>query len=60
MNTYVCPVCGNADTRAIGFLNNKPYCRKCLTFKGQEAKKDYQVNTKGDLYPKIKARYPLN
>lgn len=55
MHTYVCPVCGNADTRAIGLLNNKPYCRKCLTFKGQEAKKDYQVNTKGDLY----LSYPL-
>ena len=34
---YSCPVCGNNDINSIGFLNGKPYCRKCITFKGEEA-----------------------
>ena len=34
---YSCPICGNTDIHSIGFLNGKPYCRKCITFKGEEA-----------------------
>ena len=37
MNDFVCPVCGNTDTNSIGYLNGKPYCRKCITFRGKEA-----------------------
>ena len=37
MEKYVCPVCGNADLHSIGMLNGKPYCRKCISFKGEEA-----------------------
>ena len=29
-------VCGNTDIHSIGMLNGKPYCRKCITFKGEE------------------------
>ena len=36
MLDYVCPVCGNKDLNSIGFKNGKPYCRKCIAFKGQE------------------------
>jgi len=36
--TYVCPRCGNSDPRYIGYLNNRPYCRKCITFSGRHAK----------------------
>ena len=36
MNVYVCPICNNSDPTYIGFRNNHPYCRKCLTFKGKE------------------------
>ena len=39
--TFVCPICGNADIRYIGHHNDKPYCRKCITFRGQEANSDY-------------------
>lgn len=33
---YVCPRCGNTDPKYIGFLNGKPYCRRCIVFKGEE------------------------
>ena len=36
METYKCPVCGNTDIRSIGMLNGKPYCRRCISFKGEE------------------------
>jgi competence protein ComFA len=37
-NVFVCPRCGNSDPRYIGYRNGKPYCRKCITFSGREAK----------------------
>ena len=37
-NSFACPICGNTDVRSIGFLNGKPYCRRCISFKGEEAK----------------------
>ena len=36
IETYKCPVCGNTDIRSIGMLNGKPYCRRCISFKGEE------------------------
>ena len=38
MNEYKCPICGNTDSYAIGVLNGKPYCRRCISFRGEEAK----------------------
>ena len=35
---YCCPVCGNTDIHSIGFLNGKPYCRRCISFRGEVAK----------------------
>lgn len=32
---FTCPICGNHDERYIGYKNNKPYCRKCIEFKGE-------------------------
>ena len=36
MESYKCPICGNTDTHSIGYLNGKPYCRRCISFKGEE------------------------
>ena len=33
---FICPACGNADTHSIGYLNEKPYCRRCISFKGEK------------------------
>ena len=38
MDPYKCPICGNSDSFSIGYLNGKPYCRRCISFKGEEAK----------------------
>ena len=38
MGTFVCPICGNSDPRYIGHLHGEPYCRKCIAFRGEEAK----------------------
>ena len=38
MDSYSCPVCGNTDIHSIGYLNGKPYCRRCISFRGEEAK----------------------
>lgn len=32
---FVCPLCGNQDKKYIGYLNNKPYCRRCIQFVGE-------------------------
>lgn len=34
---YVCPICGNTDEYSIGILNGRPYCRRCISFKGENA-----------------------
>ena len=34
-NSFICPICGNTDIHSIGYLNGKPYCRRCISFKGE-------------------------
>ena len=36
-NSFTCPICGNTDIHSIGYLNGKPYCRRCISFRGKEA-----------------------
>ena len=36
-NSFVCPRCGNSDPRFLGHKNGKVYCRKCISFRGEEA-----------------------
>ena len=36
INSFVCPICGNTDIHSIGYLNDKPYCRRCISFRGEE------------------------
>lgn len=35
---YICPICGNSDLNSIGYRNGLPYCRKCISFRGEEAR----------------------
>lgn len=35
MEKYICPRCGNSNPKYIGYINNKPYCRFCITFRGE-------------------------
>lgn len=36
-NSFTCPICGNTDIHSIGYLNGKSYCRRCISFRGEEA-----------------------
>lgn len=38
-NNFKCPRCGNTNTRYIGYLNGKPYCRFCISMNGKQADK---------------------
>ena len=44
----MCPICGNQDPKYIGIRNNHKYCRKCLTFRGQEANSNFFINTNAE------------
>ena len=34
MESYKCHICGNTDIHSIGYLYGKPYCRRCISFRG--------------------------
>lgn len=50
MESYICPICGNKDSFAIGVLNGKPYCRRCIVFKGEAAKNLSSSISKAPIY----------
>lgn len=33
---FVCPRCGNSSPRYIGYKNGEAYCRRCISFHGEE------------------------
>ena len=45
---FICPICGNIDAMFIGYRKGKPYCRKCITFRGQEVTNNYVPNDNAD------------
>ena len=49
-NSFTCPICGNADIRYIGIKRSEPYCRKCITFRGNEATDDYPLCDKAEYH----------
>ena len=48
MENYKCPICGNTDSKYLGLRNGKYYCRKCITFRGQEATGDLRQSESAD------------
>lgn len=40
---FICPRCGNKDINAIGYLNGKPYCRKCIAYRDAPLDDDDQT-----------------
>ena len=47
---FTCPRCGNKDPRYIGYINGKPYCRKCINFNGHKAKDTNVVSKDTKLF----------
>lgn len=40
---FVCPLCGNKNPKYLGLRNNKPYCRKCISFIGEKVDEDFPL-----------------
>ena len=62
---YKCPTCGNTDTHSVGYLNGKPYCRRCISFKGEEVeyKQTYPkrpLSTCHTIYHLSRKNYQIN
>lgn len=56
MEEFVCPRCGNKNLKYIGYKNGRPYCRKCISFKGESAQ-PFQPSLSS---PKLDLNYPLS
>ena len=50
MESYKCPICGNADIHSIGYLKGKPYCRRCISFKGEEVEHNPSYSKKAPIH----------
>ena len=49
-NSFACPICGNTDIHSIGVLNGKPYCRRCISFKGEEVEQKTSYPKKAPIH----------
>ena len=47
---FICPICGNADPHSIGILNGKVYCRRCISFRGEEARRVLSFPKKAPIH----------
>ena len=47
---FICPICGNSDSRYIGYKNGKPYCRRCISFKGENANIQCIIPKKANIF----------
>ena len=49
-SAFVCPICGNTDIHSIGMLNGKPYCRRCITFRGEKVEPSPSHSKEAPIY----------
>ncbi len=45
MGAFLCPICQNSDPLFIGYINGRPYCRRCIAFNGEKAPKPQRKPT---------------
>ena len=50
MNNYICPICGCKDERYFGMKKGRTYCRRCITFRGEEANNDPAYPTRAPIH----------
>ena len=50
MESYKCPICGNTDINSVGMLNGKHYCRRCISFKGEEVEHNPSYPKKAPIH----------
>jgi competence protein ComFA len=46
---FICSICGNDDLDKVGFLNNSPYCRACIRFRGEQKQGVPLINKSTEL-----------
>lgn len=48
---FICPICKNENPKYIGYINGSPYCRKCISFKGELVDENFKItdNIKLDI-----------
>lgn len=56
-NNFVCPICGNNNVNSIGIINGKPYCRKCISFRGEGIKFNIHHTNSAPTYLKYKLSF---
>ena len=49
-NEYVCPICGCKDERYFGYKNGRIYCRRCISFRGEEVNNNPAYPTRAPIY----------
>ena len=47
---YVCPICGCKDSRYFGLKKGRLYCRRCISFRGEEVKNDISYPRRAPVY----------
>ena len=47
---YVCPICGTKDERYLGIKNGHKYCRRCISFRGEEAHNDLSYPKRAPIH----------
>lgn len=50
ISNYICPICGNTNSHSIGIRNGHPYCRRCISFRGEEVKGDLSYPKGAKIY----------
>ena len=49
-SSYVCPICGCKDPRFFGVKSGRTYCRRCISFRGEEANNDQAYPKRAPIY----------
>ena len=50
MPKFICPICGASDSIFIGNKNGHPYCRRCVSFRGDEVIGDLSYPKSAPIY----------
>ena len=43
---FICQICGAKEPKYIGYIKNKPYCRRCISFIGEDYKQSINLKEK--------------
>lgn len=49
-HSFTCQLCGNTDIHSIGILNGKYYCRRCISFRGEEVEHKLSYPKKAPIH----------